>query len=124
MHLPFVSEVAGFIANISSNVAFLPQIVKSYRRKRVDDISIGMFFILFSTQLCWIVYAVPIGAKNLWISSLIEIALLLPLFAMWFMYKTPRDCYSMDNVIVLPVDDRAPVKPISEPGAIVRSESL
>ena len=90
IHLPLLSKAAGFVANISSNVAFLPQIIKSYRRKQVADISIGMFFILFLTQLCWILYAVPIGAKNLWISSVIEIALLLPLFAMWFMYR-PRD---------------------------------
>lgn len=101
MHLPFVSEVAGFIANISSNAAFLPQIFKSYRRKRVEDVSIGMFTILFSTQLCWIVYAVPIGAKNLWISSLIEIALLLPLFAMWFKYRIPKSARLAENVIDL-----------------------
>ena len=88
MGIPVISEVAGFIANISSNVAFIPQIVKSYRRKQVEDVSIGMFTVLFCTQICWIVYAIPIGAKNLWISSLIEIALLLPLFVMWFFYKS------------------------------------
>jgi MtN3 and saliva related transmembrane protein len=90
MHLPIVSHVAGFIANITSNFAFLPQIIKSYRRKRVEDISISMFFILFFTQLCWIIYAVPIGAQNLWISSSIEIALLLPLFVMWFLYREKK----------------------------------
>jgi MtN3 and saliva related transmembrane protein len=104
MHLPMMSKVAGFIANISSNVAFLPQIIKSYRRKRVEDVSIGMFFILFSTQVCWILYAVPIGAKNLWISSLIEIVLLLPLFAMWFKYKKPRTHSLPDNVLHLPLN--------------------
>ena len=88
MDIPPISKIAGFIANISSNVAFIPQIIKSYRRKQVEDVSIGMFTVLFCTQICWIVYAVPIGAKNLWISSLIEIALLLPLFAMWFFYKS------------------------------------
>ena len=87
MHLPLMSQIAGIIANISSNAAFLPQIIKSYRRKRVADVSMGMFFILFATQVCWIVYAVPIGAKNLWISSLIEIILLLPLFVMGFKYR-------------------------------------
>ena len=88
MDIPVISEVAGFIANISSNVAFIPQIIKSYRRKQVEDVSIGMFTVLFCTQICWIVYAIPIGAKKLWISSLIEIALLLPLFVMWFFYKS------------------------------------
>lgn len=90
MHIPLICEIAGFTANISSNFAFVPQIIKSYRRKRVEDVSIGMFTILFLTQLCWITYAVPIGAVNLWISSLIEIVLLAPIFVMWLMYKRPR----------------------------------
>ena len=88
MHVPLISHIAGLIANISSNIAFIPQIIKSYRRKKVEDVSISMFVVLFTTQICWIVYAVPIGAENLWISSLIEIVLLLPLFVMWFFYKT------------------------------------
>jgi MtN3 and saliva related transmembrane protein len=103
MHLPFTSHVAGTIANISSNVAFAPQIVKSFRRKCVDDISIGMFFILFSTQICWIIYAVPIGARNLWISSLIEIALLIPLFVMWFLYKKPQKYNTLLKYIKWPI---------------------
>lgn len=80
-------QLSGLIANVLSNVAFVPQIIKSYRSKKVDDLSIGMFIILFTTQLCWISYAIPIGAKNLWTSSLIEILLLLPIFAMWLRYK-------------------------------------
>jgi MtN3 and saliva related transmembrane protein len=82
-------EMLGFVANILSNVAFLPQIIKSYRTKRVEDISITMFLVLFTTQLCWIGYAIPIGATNLWTSSVIEIVLLLPIFAMWMLYKKP-----------------------------------
>ena len=88
---------AGLLIKIIGNVgsfflffAFLPQILKSYRRKKVEDVSISMFLVLFTTQICWIVYAVPIGAKNLWVSSVIEIVLLLPLFVMWFWYKEWR----------------------------------
>lgn len=89
MAIEFTS-VLGFIANIMSNVAFMPQIIKSYRRKRVDDISISMFAVLFTTQLCWIGYAIPLHATNLWISSLIEIVLLIPIFVMWVMYSRER----------------------------------
>ena len=51
IHLPLLSKAAGFVANISSNVAFLPQIIKSYRRKQVADISIGMFYIISNATL-------------------------------------------------------------------------
>lgn len=78
----------GFIANVMSNFAFLPQIVKSYQTKSVDDLSIGMFLVLFTCQLCWIGYAIPIHAQQLWISSAIEIVLLIPIFYMWVLYRT------------------------------------
>tara|TARA_B100001175_G_C19049680_1_gene421448 strand:+ start:183 stop:419 length:237 start_codon:yes stop_codon:yes gene_type:complete len=63
--IPVISEVAEFIANINSNVTFTAQIIKSYRRKQVEDVSIGMFTVLFCTEICWIAYAIPTGAKNL-----------------------------------------------------------
>ena len=82
-----VTNLIGFIANITSNIAFVPQIFKSYRTKSVKDVSIGMFFLLFFTQIFWIVYAVPLHAWQLWTSSLIEIFLLVPIFIMWFKYN-------------------------------------
>ncbi|MDA7742312.1 SemiSWEET family transporter [Francisellaceae bacterium] len=85
MHM--ISNFCGVVANITSNIAFIPQIIKSYRRKSVADISIGMFTILFVTQICWIIYSIPIKANQLIISSLVEIFLLLPIFAMWWFYS-------------------------------------
>jgi len=85
-----ITSLFGLTANITSNIAFVPQIIKSYRRKRVDDLSISMFIILFLTQLCWIGYAIPLHANQLWISSLIEIVLLLPIFVMWKRYRTEK----------------------------------
>ena len=85
-----ITNAFGFIANITSNVAFVPQIIKSYRCKKVEDISIGMFCILFLTQICWIIYAIPLHANQLVISSSIEIFLLLPIFIMWWRYSRPH----------------------------------
>ena len=82
-----ITGAFGIVANITSNVAFIPQIIKSYRRKSVDDVSIGMFLILFLTQICWIIYAIPIHANQLIISCAIEIVLLTPIFIMWWIYS-------------------------------------
>jgi MtN3 and saliva related transmembrane protein len=82
-----ITGAFGVIANITSNVAFIPQIIKSYRRKSVDGVSIGMFCILFFTQICWIIYAIPIHANQLIISCAIEIILLTPIFVMWWKYS-------------------------------------
>ena len=88
--MPHFNIMLGFVANIMSNVAFIPQIVRSFRRKSVDDVSIGMFIVLFTTQLCWIGYSIPIHARQLWVSSLTEIILLLPVFALYIKYRKPK----------------------------------
>jgi MtN3 and saliva related transmembrane protein len=85
-----VNILLGFTANLMSNLAFVPQIVKSFRRKKVDDLSMGMFAMLFATQLCWIGYAIPIHATQLWTSSLAEIVLLVPIFVMWSRFRTTK----------------------------------
>ena len=85
-----ITNSFGVIANISSNVAFIPQIIKSYRCKSVDDVSIGMFLVLFFTQICWIIYAIPIQANQLIISCVIEILLLTPIFLMWRLYSSDK----------------------------------
>ncbi len=86
MVLNFV-DGCGVIANIMSNMAFIPQIIKSFRRKRLHDVSIMMFVTLFITQLCWIIYAIPVHATQLWISSTIELVLFIPIFIMWRLYR-------------------------------------
>lgn len=91
------SNALGFIANILSNIAFFPQIIKCYRRKLVQDISIAMFLMLFTTQLCWIGYALALHATNLWVSSGTEIVLLLPIFVMWVKYRHNRPTLSQQQ---------------------------
>ena len=96
-----ITESLGMIANVLSNVAFIPQIIKSYRTKSVNDLSMGMFLTLLITQLCWIGYAIPLGAWELWTSSLIEIILLVPIFVMWLMYHHSRDRNTTESTTLL-----------------------
>ncbi|RJO60080.1 hypothetical protein C4544_06990 [candidate division WS5 bacterium] len=34
----------------------LPQVVKSYKTKKVEDLSLAMFFLLFCAQIIWLFY--------------------------------------------------------------------
>ena len=116
-----IATAAGFTANIMSNLAFIPQIVKSFRRKRVEDVSILMFAVLFTTQVCWIIYAIPIHASNLWTSSLIEIALLTPIFVMWVKYRKNKSISTRnDKVIQFPTQTKAnPIEVNTNPIAMI-----
>ena len=48
----------GYIAGACTILSMLPQITKVYRTKRADDLSMGMFALLFIGALLWGLYGV------------------------------------------------------------------
>lgn len=64
-----VESFIGYFATFLTVVAFLPQVVKVWKTKGVKDISLGMYLLLVSGALSWIVYGflvsdVPIIITN------------------------------------------------------------
>ena len=47
-----IGYVAGFLAMIS----FLPQVIKTLRTRRTDDISMGMLLLTLSTNILYVIY--------------------------------------------------------------------
>lgn len=42
-------------------ISTMPQAVKSYRTKKVEDLSLPMFILLFGAQVIWIIYGIHIN---------------------------------------------------------------
>lgn len=55
--IPF-DEAIGYLAGILTTLAILPQIVRAWRTKKVDDISPKMFIILTLGVGLWVIYGV------------------------------------------------------------------
>jgi len=73
-------DVIGFGAGALTVIAFVPQVVKIWKTKSTEDISLAMFIILISGAVLWLVYAVlinsfPVIFTNLFILSLASIIL-------------------------------------------------
>ena len=49
-------DVVGLIASFFVLAAFTPQILKSYRTKKMDDVSYYMMAILIASATSWVVY--------------------------------------------------------------------
>ena len=52
----------GVAAAVCTTVSFVPQLLRVWRRKRADDISLAMFLIYALGVVLWLVYGVEIGA--------------------------------------------------------------
>lgn len=80
--------ILGLVAGLCTTVAVVPQLIKAWRTKKVNDISPGMFFVLVTGLGLWIIYGIikndfPIIATN-------GTALLLNGIMLWMLFRYGR----------------------------------
>lgn len=64
-----LASIIGFVAGTLTSVAFLPQVIRAWRTRRTQDVSLAMLLVLGSGVAMWIVYGVlnaaaPVVAAN------------------------------------------------------------
>jgi MtN3 and saliva related transmembrane protein len=80
------TEILGLVAGSFTTLAFLPQVIKTWKSRSAKDISLGMF-LLFSTGVAlWLVYGLEIGALPIIIANSITLILSLAILAMKFWF--------------------------------------
>jgi len=51
----------GLGAGFCTTVAFVPQVIKTWRTRHTEDISLGMFLIYLLGNLLWLTYGLMLG---------------------------------------------------------------
>lgn len=54
-------SIIGFVAGTCTTLAFLPQVIRTWRTRSTDDISLGMFSLMVFGIALWLFYGVVIG---------------------------------------------------------------
>lgn len=57
------ADILGYIAGTITIISFVPQIIKSYKTKRVKDLSILMLLMIMASILLWLIYGILVGNK-------------------------------------------------------------
>lgn len=81
------ASTLGFIAGILTTVAFIPQVVKIWKSKHTQDISLGMFVIFSARVFLWLLYGVQIGATPVVIANTVTLGLALTILIFKIKYK-------------------------------------
>ena len=68
-------EAYGFLAAILTTVAFLPQVIKTWRRKSAEDISWTMLILFLTGVTFWIIYGVFINSLPIILANLVTFIL-------------------------------------------------
>jgi MtN3 and saliva related transmembrane protein len=50
------TQLIGLAAGILTACSLLPQVIKTFKEKRSEDVSLGMLFVLQAGLILWIVY--------------------------------------------------------------------
>ena len=85
-HASWLTEGIGNTAAVCTTVSFVPQLIRVWRRKSADDISLIMF-LLFSTGVAlWLVYGLLIGSFPIAAANTVTLALALAILVLKLIY--------------------------------------
>ena len=79
-------DTFGFIAAALTTIAFLPQVIKTWRTKKAEDVSIVMLLMFITGLLFWIVYAIQTNALPVLIANIITFILNLTIRILKLIY--------------------------------------
>lgn len=81
------TDLLGLVAGTLTTAAFVPQVVKIWRTRSTDDISLGMFSLFNAGLLLWLGYGTLIGSVPIVVSNLVTLVLALTILFFKLRYK-------------------------------------
>jgi MtN3 and saliva related transmembrane protein len=81
------ANTLGLMAGTLTTIAFIPQLVKTWKTRYTRDISLGMFMIFSIGTLLWLLYGVRIGAAPVVIANAVTLVLALTILVLKIKYK-------------------------------------
>ncbi len=75
-------DLVGLIAGALTTVAFVPQVIKTWRSRSASDISFGMFVLFSSGVLLWLLYGLAIQSTPIVLANSITLILSVSILIM------------------------------------------
>ncbi len=80
-------NLLGTAAGSLTTLAFVPQVLKTWRTRSGEDISTGMFLLFSSGVLLWLLYGVALEAAPIIIANAITLLLALTIILLKMRYR-------------------------------------
>ncbi len=79
---PFFSDLFGYAAGMLTTVAFLPQVLKTYRSRSAKDISLAMYIIFSLGIALWLIHGLLVGSGPVVAANSVGLVLSLAMVVM------------------------------------------
>jgi MtN3 and saliva related transmembrane protein len=86
MNTEFI-DFLGLIAGTLTTIAFLPQLLKTWKSKSAKDVSLVMMITFCIGVFLWIVYGVAIGAMPIIVANVVTLALAILILILKIRYR-------------------------------------
>ncbi len=80
-------ETIGFIAAILTTIAFLPQVIRTWKTKSTQDLSFGMILIFMVGVSLWLIYGIMINDRPVMFANVFTLLLIFVLFGLKLRYR-------------------------------------
>ena len=77
----------GYFAGFLTTVSLVPQVIKTWKTKSADDLSLGMFLVFCAGVACWLVYGFRLDAKPIYLWNLATLLLAGAILVMKLKFK-------------------------------------
>lgn len=80
-------EIIGLVAAVLTTSAFVPQVVKAWKSKNTESLSLPMYLIFFVGIMLWLIYGLHLNSLAMILSNIITGILALILIILKLTYK-------------------------------------
>ena len=81
-----MTQLVGLLAGTLTTVAFIPQVLRAWRTKSVNDLSLGMLVTFNAGVALWVVYGLALDDLPIIVTNVITLALALVLLGFKIRY--------------------------------------
>jgi len=82
-----ITQLIGLTAGTLTTVAFVPQVLKTYKSRSAKDLSLWMFLIFCTGVVLWLIYGIAINAVPVIIANAVTLVLSSVLLIFKFTFK-------------------------------------
>lgn len=78
--------IIGYVAAAVGSMLMVPQVIRSWRTRQVDDLSFGMVWLYVTNCALWLAYGVLAGLPPVWLTNGVALAISLVQLALKVRY--------------------------------------
>lgn len=82
-----INDLVGGMAGLLTTLSFLPQVIKTWRSRSANDISLGMFLLFSLGVAFWLAYGVMLHSAPIIASNLVTLLLATSIILMKLRFK-------------------------------------